>query len=247
MSMELLRVSPRNPKAWKGVIDTLSSFLTEGVFHFTEKGVWLQSLDPSMVVFVSFEAPRSAFSEYVLHHPEVKVPISLSDYQKILSRLSPGDTLTMSFSSTNLYILMEGGGIRKEFVLPALDIRESPTTVTLPESLSMVKLPAQFLKEALKSASIVARHVTLRTVGDTFVVEAREGSNVSKTVIKVSPSVSIASDRESIATYSIEYLQNILKGAEGMITLEYSNDSPLRISYTNEGIRLVFVLAPLIL
>ena len=245
--MELLRVSPRNPRAWKSAVDTLASFLTEGVFHFTEKGAWLQALDPSMVVFVSFEAPRSFFIDYTLNHPEVKVPISLTDYQKILSRLSASDSLTMSFSSTNLYIVMEGGGIRKEFVLPALDIRESSTTVTMPESLSSVTLPANFLKEALRNASIVARHVTLRTVDDTFVVEAREGSNVSKTVIRVSPSVSVSSDRESVATYSIEYLQNILRGAEESITLEYASDSPLRISYTNEGIRLVFVLAPLIL
>ncbi|NPA86885.1 MAG: hypothetical protein GXO00_02665 [Candidatus Diapherotrites archaeon] len=245
--MELLRVSPRNPRAWKSVVDTLSTFLSEGVFHFTERGVWLQALDPSMIVYVSMEAPRSFFSEYELNHPEVRVPVSLVDFQKILGRLSPGDSLTLSFSSTNLYVIMEGSGIRKEFVLPALDVRESLTPVTLPEGLSLIELPVSYLRDALKNASIVARHVTLKTSPSGLLVEAREGTNVSRTLIAPSPAVKIASDRESVSTYSIEYLQNILKGAEDRVSLEYATDAPVRIKYSNEGIQVTFVLAPLIL
>ncbi len=245
--MELLRVSPRDPKAWKSAIDTLNSFLTEGTLHFTDKGVWLQALDPSQVVFVSMDAPKSFFSLYDLKHPEVKVPISLNDFQRILSRLGTGETLTLSFSSTNLYIYMEGPSVRKEFILPAINVSESTTTVTMPQSLSRVKVPAQYLKDALKNASIVSRHVIFKVSDDSFIVEARESSNVSRTVIGVSPAVSISSDKDSMATYSIDYLQNILKGAEDEVILEYSTDSPLKISYNLQGIRMTFILAPLIL
>jgi proliferating cell nuclear antigen len=245
--MELLRVSPRNPRAWKSASDAVASFLADGTFHFTEKGVWLQSIDPSMVVFVKLEAPRDVFSEYVLNYPEVRVPISLSEYQRILSRLSPGDRLTLSFSSTNLYVVMEGQGIRKEFVIPAIDIREESRPVSLPSSLSYVELPASYIKEALKNASVVSREVTLRISDDKFVVESREGSNVSKTEIAASPYVKIVYDQPTSSKYSIDYLQNILKPADSTVILEFSNDSPLKVSYSLEGIRLTFILAPLML
>ena len=245
--MELLRVSPQSPRAWKAAIDAVASFLSEATFHFTERGVWLQALDPSMVVFVVMEAPRDVFREYVLKHPEVRVPVSMGEFQRILSRLSGGDRLIIRFSSTNLYVLMEGGGIRKEFVLPAINIEESNTVVTMPESLSYVKIPAQYLKEALKNASIVSNTVVFRVENDKFIVEAREGSNVSRTEISPSPGVKIVYDSPTVSRYSIAYLQNILKGSDGEVTLEMSTDGPLKVSYSVEGIRLTFILAPLIL
>ena len=245
--MELLRVSPREPRAWKSAVETLNSFLTEAVLHFTERGVWLQALDPSQVVFVSMDAPRSFFAEYELKHPEVKVPISIPDFHRILSRLSAEDNLILSFSSTNLYIYMVSSRIRKEFVLPSISINETTPTITLPESLSYIKLPAQYLKDSLKNASIVSRHVIFRTSGDTFIVESRETGGMSRTVIERSPGVEIVSDRETVSTYSLEYLQNILRGAEGEVILEYATDSPLKITYSLGGIKMMFVLAPLIL
>ena len=245
--MELLRVSPQNPRAWKSSIDAVASFLTEATFHFTEKGVWLQALDPSMVVFVVMEAPRDVFQEYVLKHPEVRVPVSMVEFQRILSRLSGEDRLTIRFSSTNLYVLMEGGGIKKEFVLPAINIEENNTVVTMPESLSYVRVPAQYLKEALKNASIVSNTVVFRVENGKFVVEAREGSNVSRTEISSGSEVNIVSDGPTVSRYSISYLQNILKGSDGGVTLEMSTDGPLKASYSVEGIKLTFVLAPLIL
>ncbi len=245
--MELLRVSPRNPRAWKEAVDALETFLSEGVFHFTESGVWLQALDPSRVVFISMEAPTSVFSTYALHHPEVRVPLSITDYQKVLSRLSPGDTLTMSFSSTNLYIVMEGSGVKKEFVLPAIDVKESITPINMPDSVSRVTIPASHLRDALRNASIVSSHVVFHAERETFSIEAREGSNVSRTIFSSSHDVSISSDAPSTATYTIAYLQNILKGAEGEVALEFANDSTLKVFYTIDGIRMTYVLAPLFL
>ena len=245
--MHLLRVSPRNPRAWKAASDAIATFLTEGVFHFTEKGVWLQAIDPSMVVYVKLEAPREVFSEYELKHPEVRVPISIAEYQKVLSRLSAGDRLTLSFSSTNLYILMEGRGIRKEFVIPAIDLKEEGRPVTFPSSVAYVELPASYMKEALKNASVISREVSLKVQEGKFFVESREGSNVAMTEISPSPGVKIVFDRSVSSKYSIDYLQNILKAADASVTLEFSDDSPLKVSYSVEGIKLTFILAPLIL
>ena len=70
---------------------------------------------------------------------------------------------------------------------------------------------------------------------------------MSRTVIERSPGVEIVSDRETVSTYSLEYLQNILRGAEGEVILEYATDSPLKITYNLGGIKMMFVLAPLIL
>lgn len=244
--MELLRVSPRNPQDFKVAIDTVSSFLTEGVFEFKEEGLSFQAIDPSSIVFVSMEAPKEAFSIYELQHPEVRVPLSIKDLQKRLSRLSAGDSLLLSFSTTILSIIMEGN-LRREFFLPAIDVKETSGPVSMPGTLSLVKLPVSYFREALRDASIISKHVMLSLTEEGFIVEAREGSNVSKTIIHPDTNVSITVDAPSSSQYLIDYLLNIIRGAEGEITLEFSNNSPIRISYSIGDIHMTFILAPLIL
>jgi DNA polymerase III sliding clamp (beta) subunit (PCNA family) len=245
--MELLRVSPKNPQHFKVAIDTISSFLSEGVFEFGEKGLSFQAIDPSSIVYVSMEAPREAFFIYELHHPEVRVPLSIRDLQKRLGRLSAGDSLLLAFSTTVLTIVMEGQGVKREFFLPAIDVKETSSPVSLPGTLSTVKLPVSYFREALKDASIISKHVMLTLSDEGFVVEAREGSNVSKTVIHPEPGISISVDATSSSQYLIDYLLNIIKGAESEILLEFSNNSPIRISYPIGDINMTFILAPLIL
>ncbi len=243
--MEVLRVSPRSPRAWKTVFDAVSQFLTEAPLRFTADGMEISSIDVSRAVYVNIYMPKRLFSVYELEHPSVTLPISITEYHKILGRLSPEDELSMSFSSSFIKINMKNPqGVTKEFILPVIDVPEPTQNIDVNEFAARVEISSNQIKEALKTTSIVSRQVVLAVAEKELVLESREGSSVSKVVIK-HPSASIESSSPVRSSYSSDYLLNIVKYAEGPVVLEFSEDSPVRISYTVEGIKMTFLLAPL--
>lgn len=244
--MEVLRVSPRSPRALKTAVDVLSHFLNEGVFNFTQKGVWLEAFDVTRIVYVSLDLPRGFFRLYELESPEVKVPLSIYDLDRALSLLSSDDVLTMTLSGTNFWVRMEGE-VTKEFALPVLDVNEPPGPVTYPSFTAKVSLPVSKLKQGLKGASIISRNILLRVEEGKFYIEAREGNSFSRSVVGRGADVKIEASTITYAHYSLDYLLPILKGADGLVNLEFVTDGPLKVSYSIEGGDITFLLAPLIL
>ncbi len=249
--MEILSVEPRDPRAWRQAIDAVSAFLTEGVFHFSEEGASLASIDPSQIVYVKFEAPRNVFSDYRLASPEVPVPVSLAEMSRILSRLGHVDRLRMSLEDVELRIRAEsaGGRVRREFSLHLVDVQEGEFHVNVPERTVRVKLPARIIRDALKDAALFSNSVVLRVLPDKLIVEAKGSGGLSRTIVSPGRDVGIEAEEEAAARYSLPFLQNILKEAEPEteVTLEFATDSPVLVTYSLGGITLSFFLAHMIL
>ena len=245
--METLVVELDDPRAWRAAVEAVHTFIPEGVFHFTEEGVHLSAMDPSQIVYMEMNAPRSVFSTYRVSAPDIPVPLDLSEYTKILSRVSQGDRLRMALRDVDLHVRIEGAGGRvvREFRLSLLDVKETPVNVSVPEGSVEVKLPARSLKDALKDAALFSNSVLLRYDGEVFVVEAKGSSGFSRTVIRAG----FEKGEERASRYSLPFLQNILRHAEpeSEVIVRFSSDAPLYISYSLSGIRLSFFLAHMIL
>ena len=249
--MKILSVEPRIPKALKQGIEAVHNFLPDAVFHFSEEGVRMASIDPSQIVYVEFFAPRQFFSRYTLASPEVRVPISLTELSKILSRLGQADRILLELEDVELHVYVESGGgrIRKEFRLGLIDVSEQEFNMDLPQDLARVELPAGVLRDALKDAALFSNSVILRASPGTFVVEAKGSGGSTRTIVRSSPSVSIETAGDKASRYSLPFLTNILKEADAdtQVSLQFSTDSPILIKYSIQGIRLSFFLAHMIL
>jgi len=98
------------PKALKQGIEAVHNFLPDAVFHFSDDGVRMASIDPSQIVYIEFFAPKQFFSRYVLASPEVRVPVSLTELSKILSRLGQSDRILLELEDVELHVYVESGG-----------------------------------------------------------------------------------------------------------------------------------------
>jgi hypothetical protein len=105
------------------------------------------------------------------------------------------------------------------------------------------------LKEALKDASLFGSSVILRVKGGQFLIEARGSQGTLQTVAKQTKHVNVKSNAEVASKYSLNFLQNILKEADGdqKVLLELKSDSPMKVSYKIGGASLLFHLAHMIL
>ena len=239
------------PKALKQGIEAVHNFLPDAVFHFSDDGVRMASIDPSQIVYIEFFAPKQFFSRYVLASPEVRVPVSLTELSKILSRLGQSDRILLELEDVELHVYVESGGgrIRKEFRLGLIDVSEQEFSAELPENPARVELPAGVLRDALKDASLFSNSVILRASPGTFVVEAKGSGGSTRTIIRSGPNVSIETAGDRVSRYSLPFLTNILKEADAdtPVHLQFSTDSPVLINYSIQGIRLSFFLAHMIL
>jgi len=249
--MEIMRVLLDDPKPWKQAIDALYSFLPEGVFYFGEEGVRLNAIDPSQVVLVDFFAPRSIFTKYKLSSPPIRVPLDLSEYTKILARVSGEDRLSMALEDVNLSVILErpDGSLRREFYVPLMDVPDREAEITPVEGAVTVKILGRIMKDALKDAGIFSSSAVLVAREDIFMVEAKGQSGVTRTVARKGDAVKIEGGPEAVSRYSLSFLQNIIRPADpdSFVTLSFGNDTPLSISYKIGDISLRFYLAHMIL
>ncbi len=249
--MEVMRVGLDDPRPWKQAVDAIHSFLPEAVFYFTSEGVRLNSIDPSQVVLVDMSAPRNVFSTYELADSSIRAPLDLSEYSKILARVSGEDRMLTLLEDVNLSIVLErpDGSLRREFYVPLVDIPDKEAEISPIEGSVTIRLPARILKDALKDAGIFSSSAVLVARDDIFMVEAKGQAGVTRTVVRKGDLVSIEGGPEAVSRYSLPFFQNIVRPADpdSTVTLSFGNDTPLRVTYTVGGISLGFYLAHMVL
>jgi len=231
--------------SWKKAIDSVSSFISEGNFHFSDNGIFFRAIDQSQVVFVNFEFPKKLFEKYSIE-PSL-VGVDIVELSRIMNRAMPDDKLIMNVSESELLIDFEGELSRK-FSLPLIDINEEEVNIPETNFDSKVEISARILKETLKDASLFGSSVVFRLKNNVFMVESQGSSGTLKTQLK---QAKVSSNKNSDVTskFSLNFLQNIVREAdsEKKILLELKNDAPMKISYSLGTSDINFRLAHMIL
>ncbi len=234
----------KNTSFFRSAVESISAFVPEGNFRFSDKGIFFKAIDPSQVVLVDYFVDKKCFDKYMIE-PNF-VGVDLTELTKILSRVMPNDKMILDISDAELKVRFESE-IKRNFRLPLIDVPDEDPKVPALEYEAKVELLAISLKEILKDASLFGSSIVLKVSEGKFFVEAKGSHGVMDAeVTKVSH---IASKKEVTAKFSLNFLQNIVKQAENekQITIELKNDSAMRVSYAIGPSRIVFYLAHMIL
>lgn len=236
----------KNLGVWQKAIDAISSFISEGNFRFTDKGISFRGIDPSQIVLVNLSLNKEVFDKYEVESSFVG--IDLIELSKILSRGLVNDKLLMDVTESELVLKLEGDLSRK-FRLPLIDVTEDEIKIPKSEFDAKVEINARILKEALKDASLFGSSVILRVKDNKLFIEARGSQGTLKTEAKGAKNVVINSKAEVVSKYSLNFLLNIVKEAdsEKKILLELKNDAPMKVSYSIGDSPIEFYLAHMIL
>jgi proliferating cell nuclear antigen len=229
---------------FKGAVESISSFIPEGNFRFSEKGVSFKAIDPSQVVLVDYFVDKKCFDRYVVEPNFVGVDVV--ELNKILQRLLPEDKLSIDVSDAELKLKFESE-LKRFFRLPLIDVSgEEPKSPTI-EYDAKIEITAASLKEILKDASLFGSSIVLKVIDGKFFVEAKGSQGVMEAeATKVSH---ISSKKEIVAKFSLNFLQNIVRQADNakQITIELKNDSAMRVTYAIGPSKIIFYLAHMIL
>jgi proliferating cell nuclear antigen len=229
---------------WKRSIEAISSFIPEGNFRFSDKGVFFKAIDPSQVVLVDYFIDKKFFDKYVVE-PNF-VGVDLVEFNKIMQRSLPHDKLFLDVSDAEMKIRFESD-MKRNFRLPLIDFSEEEVKIPEVAYEAKVDINATSLKEMLKDASLFGSSIVLKVAEGKFFVEARGSQGTMDS--EASKATQVSAKKDVTAKFSLNFFHNIVKEAENekVVSIELKSDAPMKVSFMIGQSRITFYLAHMIL
>ncbi len=244
----MFKIKFADAKFWRNISEALSSLVDEGSFTVSPTGIKMRAMDPSHIAMVDFELPSEAFQQYECSK-EVKIGLNLDEMVKIMRRAGSGDALELSTEETldRLHIKFIGKAVRR-FSLSLIDIQAENIPTPNIDFKSTVTMTTDTLRQAIEDAEIISDHIKLLMEGETLILKASgDTGEVEIKLTKDNDSVLSVNSREnSTATYSLEYLNDIMKGAStsNIVELSFSTNMPIKLMFPIEKGGITYYLAP---
>lgn len=232
---------------WKAVISAISTLVEEATFEATGEGIAFRGMDPSHVALIDIAWPNSAFEKYVCDE-DVKFGVRIDEFSKLVKRADKKDSIEISISEDNLLLVTIGKNKKYKMRL----IESSATDTPLPKITynARIELTSAEFDTILGDIQVVSEYLTINSGADKAEFSGRgDAGEAVITLEKGMPEMpQIEVKEESVATYSLEYLNSIVKAVgtiAGTVICEYSSKMPLRLEFkvANVG-RIHFYLAP---
>ncbi|MEM1744947.1 MAG: proliferating cell nuclear antigen (pcna) [Candidatus Nezhaarchaeales archaeon] len=229
----------RDARLWYRIVDALASLIDEGTIKASEEGVRLRAMDPSKIAMIDFEMPRDAFDEYQCDG-EVMLGLNFDEVKKVVKRGSAKEKVQLEVppGSARLKITFKGKATRS-FSIPLIDVEyeELPT----PSISFNVKatVMADIFEDALKDVELVSDYARLEGRSNAIVVKGQSDRGEVETTLTTETGALLELEvkEEAIASYSLEYLMDMLKAnkAAEVVTLEFSSGMPLSLTFPIPG------------
>ncbi|NPA97319.1 MAG: hypothetical protein GXO32_06935 [Crenarchaeota archaeon] len=223
-------------RLWRYVLRGLAEYLDViGIKVHPEEGVRIKAMDPSHVMLVDFEIPKTAFDEFEIDQ-ETVLAVNLELSSKVLRRATKNDKLVISSDGSKIsFGLVSKGGVERYFTLPLLSAKFEE----IPELSLELNIEAKTLGPTFATALSV-----LEKAGDVLRIKAgAEGlsliatSELGEIEFEFSVTTGTLIDykppegEEVVNSYSLEYfdlLAKVSKMSES-ITIKLGPDMPCEI------------------
>ena len=232
---------------WKAIISAISTLVEEATFEATVEGVSFRGMDPSHVALIDISWPNSAFEKYSCDG-DIKFGVRIDEFSKLIKRAEKSDGVEINISDDSM--LHVSIGKNKKYKMRLIESSASDTPLPKISYDSKITLSSSRLDKILGDIDVVSDYLSIKTTQKNVEFsgkgDAGEASiNLEKDMEDVED---ISVSQESSGTYSLEYLDPIVKAVGGTadsIICEFSSEKPLRIEFkvTNIG-RIHFYLAP---
>ena len=232
---------------WKAIISAISTLVEEATFEAPVEGVSFRGMDPSHVALIDISWPNSAFEKYSCDG-DIKFGVRIDEFSKLIKRAEKKDGIEINISDDNM--LHVSVGKNKKYKMRLIESSASDTPLPKIDYDSKITLSSSRLDKILGDIDVVSDYLSIKTTQKN--VEFSGKGDAGEATINLEKDTEdveeISVSQESSGTYSLEYLDPIVKAVGGTadtIICEFSSEKPLRIEFkvTNIG-RIHFYLAP---
>jgi proliferating cell nuclear antigen len=237
---------------WKAIISAISTLVEEATFEATVEGISFRGMDPSHVALIDISWPNSAFEKYSCDS-DIKFGVRIDEFSKLIKRAEKSEAIEINISEDSISedsMLHVSIGKNKKFKMRLIESSVSDTPLPKISYDSKIALSSARFDKILGDIEVVSDYLSIKTASEN--VEFSGKGDSGEAIINLEKNADeleeISVTQESVGTYSLEYLNPIVKavgGTAGSIICEFSSAKPLRIEFkvTNIG-RIHFYLAP---
>ena len=247
--------STQTPNEWKAVTASIQTLVEEATFEVSKDGITFRAMDPSHVALVDLLWPNSDFQKFECLKSD-RFTVRMEDFAKLIRRAESKDSIEISRQGTESLSVKLTNGYKREFELHLIESSQGSTPLPKLNFDAKFSTTEPAFDRILNDISAISNHISIDAYqdhvlfsgkGDTGKASVTLEKKVPKETVK-SDILSLAVDKESKSTYSIEYLLKITKAAGSAtdhIDFEYSSKMPLRMEFKlGKNGRIHFYLAP---
>jgi proliferating cell nuclear antigen len=235
---------------WRAVAAAVKTLVEEATFDATSEGVTFRAMDPSHVALVDLSWPAIAWEKYECERP-FKFSLRVEDLVKLIGRSETKDSVEISSTEEDSLMFRFMDGYKREFAIHLIESTGGAAPLPKLEFDTKVTLTKSIFEKVLSDISVVSDQVTIQATEGKILFSGK--SDVGRAEIGLAKNdadvLELQVKTESKATYSIDYLSNILRSAGSAadtVVCNFSNRKPVLLEFRlNEtGARIHFYLAP---
>ncbi len=245
------RVKLADATDWRNMLTAVSALVDEAVFNADSEGVKVKAMDPSHVALVDLEWKSTAFEEYVCDKP-VSVGINLREMLKLLRRTGSDESLDLSFDeeAAKLVLKLSGKYVRT-FSMSTLDLVGEEIPSVKVAFNAKARITTACLSRTVEDAATVSDNIKFEAKAEGFNMKASGdlGSFTVELNKETEALVDLQVKEESSATYSLNFLSEIVKAASTTsetVSIEFSSNIPLKLDFELLQGKLQYLIAPYI-
>jgi proliferating cell nuclear antigen len=231
----------------KAIISAISTLVEEATFVSNAEGITFRGMDPSHVALIDISWPNSAFEKYECDS-DIKFGVRVDEFSKLIKRAEKKDSIELSISEDNLLLVTIGKN--KKYKMRLIESSASDTPLPKIPYDAKIGLTSNAFDKILGDVQVVSDYLTINA--STSKAEFSGKGDSGEVIIDLEKGMEqlteLSVKQDSIGTYSLEYLNPIVKAVgttAGSVTCEYSSAKPLRIEFKVANIgRIHFYLAP---
>lgn len=191
--------------------------------------------------------PRDAFDEYYCEG-ELDLGLNIEELRKVAKRGSAREKVLISAGEGRFRLTLKGKADRS-FIIPLIDLEAEELPEPQVELKARAGALADVFESALKDVELVSDFV--KVTADEKTLTLRGASDKGETEVSLSVEegglLEIEAKGVVSASYSLEYLLDIMKGAgvSDTVIVEFSDGAPMKLTFPIPGGgRLTYWLAP---
>jgi proliferating cell nuclear antigen len=231
----------------KAIISAISTLVEEATFVANAEGITFRGMDPSHVALIDISWPNSAFEKYECDN-DIKFGVRVDEFSKLIKRAEKQDSIEIGISEDNMLLVTIGKN--KKYKMRLIESSASDTPLPKIPYDAKIALTASAFDKILGDVQVVSDYLTINAT--TSKAEFSGKGDSGEVLIDLEKGMEQLTDisvkQESTGTYSLEYLNPVVKAVgttAGSVTCEYSSAKPLRIEFKVANIgRIHFYLAP---
>ena len=247
---QLFLAKTSSSSEWKAIAAAVKTLVEEATFEANSEGLAFRAMDPSHVALVDLTMPSTSFQAYECSKP-FKFSVRVEDLVKLIGRSDTKDSVEIKETEEDAIAVTFQNGYKREFTIHLIESTAGSAPLPKLEFETKATMTKTIMEKILGDMSVVADQVTIQASKEKITFSGK--SDIGKAEVALAKNdadvLKIESTSESKATFSIEYINSILRALGGVadtVELSYSTKKPLLLSFAlnSQGARLLFYLAP---